>query len=76
MNAVLPFLDALHQLRGEAGGGQAHLELYRRFGKLQDNDLIREMAGQLLGPAWAGLVSTTRRQQGLLHLQRILTGAS
>ena len=75
-NMVLPFLHGLHRLRGEAGGGQAYLELYRRFGKLQGNDLTREMAGQLVGPAWAGLVSNARQQQGLLHLQRILTGAS
>ena len=75
---VLPFLNALHRLRSEAGvsqaHGQAYLELYRRFGKLQDNDLTREMAGQLVGPAWAGLMNTARRQQGLLHLQRLLAG--
>ena len=80
VNVVLPFLDGLnlhclHQLRGAAGGGQAYLELYRRFGKLQDNDLTREMAGQLVGPEWAVIVNTARRQQGLLHLQRLLAGA-
>ena len=84
VNVVLPFLQGLHlhglhQLRGEAGGaqvyGQAYLDLYRRFSKLQDNDLTREMAEQLMGPAWAGLLSTARRQQGLLHLQRLLSGA-
>ena len=79
VNVVLPFLQSLHlqslhlhglhQLRGEAGEGQAHgqpyLELYRRFSKLQDNDLTREMAGLLLGGAWAGLLKNARRQQGL-----------
>ena len=75
VNVVLPFLHSLDQMRGEAGGDQAHLELYRRFGKLQDNELTREMAGQLVGPAWAGLVDTARRQQGLLHLQQLLSGA-
>ena len=79
MNVVLPFLDNLHQFPGDADGGQAHgqtyLELYRRFGKLQDNDLTREMGGQLLGPEWACLLNNARRQQGLLHLQRILAGA-
>ena len=73
VNVVLPFLHGLHRARGE---DQHYLELYRRFGKLQDNDLTREMAGQLVGPAWAGLVNTARRQQGLLHLQRLLSGAS
>ena len=90
VNVVLPFLQSLHsqslhlhglhQLRGEAGEGQAHgkpyLQLYQRFSKLQDNDLTREMAGQLLGAAWAGLLKNARRQQGLLHLQRLLSGAS
>ena len=76
VNVVLPFLSALHRYRGEAGGGGAYLELYQRFGKLQDNDLTREMTGQLLGPPWAGLVNCARRQQGLLHLQRLLAGAS
>ena len=75
VNVVLPFLNALHKFRGEAGEGQAYLELYRRFSKLQENDLTREMSGQLLGPAWAGLLNTARRQQGLLHLQRLLSGA-
>ena len=79
VNVVLPFLQGQQQLRGETGKGQAYgqayLELYRRFSKLQDNDLTREMAGQLLGPAWTGLLNTARRQQGLLHLQRLLAGA-
>lgn len=75
VNVVLPFFHGLHRLREEAEGGQACLELYRRFGKLQDNDLTREMASQLMGTAWAGLLNTARRQQGLLHLQRLLFGA-
>lgn len=75
VNVVLPFFHGLHQLRGETAEGKACLELYRRFGKLQDNELTREIAGQLVGPAWAGLISTARRQQGLLHLQRLLSGA-
>ncbi|PKB72222.1 MAG: hypothetical protein BZY87_01430 [SAR202 cluster bacterium Io17-Chloro-G6] len=62
VNVVLPFLHGLDLLQGEAGGGRAYLELYRRFGKLQDNDLTREMAGLLLGPAGASLVTTARRQ--------------
>jgi len=79
VNVVLPFLYGLHRLGGAAVEGQAYgqdyLELYRRFGKLQDNDLTREMAVQLVGPGWAGLLKTARRQQGLLHLQRLLAGA-
>ena len=79
VNVVLPFF---HALNGQAGTPSADpLTLYRSFGKLQDNELIREMTDQLLDPAWAGgvpskLVNSARRQQGLLRLQAVLTGAS
>ncbi len=65
VNVALPFLHAL-------SGDQ--LDLYRRFGKLQENELTREMARLLLDPAWGRLVTSARRQQGLIHLHRVLTG--
>ncbi len=76
VNVVLPFCHGLAQ--GEDTGNQAqeHLDLYRRFGKLQENELTREMADQLLEAAWTGLVSNARRQQGLLHLHSLLSGGS
>ena len=72
VNVVLPFLDALDQ---PAGTG-SFLEIYRKFGKLQDNELTKEMAHRLLIPAWRGVADSARRQQGLIQLQRLLAGAS
>lgn len=72
VNVVLPCLPAWAPL--EAAGPA--LRLYHRFGKLQDNELTREMAALLLAPepGWAGVVTTARRQQGLIHLRRQLAG--
>jgi hypothetical protein len=75
VNVVLPFL---HGLAGRRAGGpspQDCLALYRRFGKLQDNELTREMADQLVDTAWGGVLTTARRQQGLLHFHSLLSGA-
>ena len=73
VNVVLPFC---HALSGGGDDGPAR-RLYHRFGKLQDNDLVREMAELLAQPHWAkgGKTATTaRRQQGLIHLHRQLSG--
>lgn len=69
VNVVLPFFHAL-------AGGEVddYIGLYRRFGKLQENELTREMARLLLDPSWGPLVTSARRQQGLIHLQRVLAG--
>ncbi|MDP6548892.1 MAG: DUF2851 family protein [Dehalococcoidia bacterium] len=75
VNVVLPFL---HALGSRPGGGPSSgdcLALYRRFGKLQENELTREMAGQLVDPAWGGVLTTARRQQGLLHLHSLMGAA-
>ena len=69
VNVVLPFLHAL-----PGGGADGYLDLYRRFGKPQENELTREMARLLLDPAWGQLVTSARRQQGLIHLHRVLAG--
>jgi hypothetical protein len=78
VNVVLPLLHAGAAARGETGRADHYLTLYRRTGKLQDNEVIREMARQILDPArdpaWGRLVTTARRQQGLLHLHRLLAG--
>ena len=69
VNAVLPLLHCM------SGGQESpYLELYRRFPKLQANEVLREMAGQLLPGPWRGAVSSARRQQGLLHLAALLRG--
>jgi Protein of unknown function (DUF2851) len=76
VNVVLPFLHGRAVREEKADRGQAYLELYQRYGKLQDNELTREMADQLAGPEWHSVLSTARRQQGLIHLHRTLAGAS
>jgi hypothetical protein len=51
-------------------------ELYRAFGKLQDNDVTKEMARLLLPPDWRPVANSARRQQGLIRLHRLLAGQS
>ena len=74
VNAALPFMHGLAAVQGKTDGAKTALELYSRFPKLQENELTREMAAQLIDPAWAGAVSTAKRQQGLLHLASLLRG--
>ena len=50
------------------------MSLYKKFPKLQANEITREMAEQLLPAEWNGVVNSARRQQGLIHLHRQLTG--
>ena len=69
VNVALPFFHAL-----SGGGADGYLDLYRRFGKSQDNELTREMTRLLLDPAWGTLITSARRQQGLIHLHRVLAG--
>ena len=81
VNVVLPFfhaLDGLHPGRGPCGDP---LGFYRDFGNLQGNDLIREMSQQLFDPYWdvngsSKIINSPRRQQGILRLHAVLTGAS
>ena len=76
VNVVLPFFHALAE--AENTGSSPALKLYHGFGKLQDNELTREMATLLLEPdaetGGAKVVTTARRQQGLIHLHRQLAG--
>ncbi len=74
VNVVLPFFHGLASGQGE--DGQAYLELYAKFCKLPDNEIIREMTNQLFDPAWGKVVATARHQQGLIHWQRLLSGAA
>ena len=75
VNVVLPFCHGLAQGEGAGNQGQDYLDLYHRFGKLQENELTREIAYQLIESVWTGLVTNARRQQGLIHLHSLLTGA-
>ena len=69
VNAVLPMLHSL-----DGGAESPYLALYWRFPKLQSNEVVREMAEQLLPEAWRPEVNSARRQQGLLHLAALLRG--
>ena len=69
VNAVLPLL---HNLDG--GAGSPYLALYRRFPKLQGNEVAREMTEQLLPEAWRTQVNSARRQQGAVALGRAAAG--
>ena len=71
VNAVLPLL---HSLEGNADS--PYLALCRRFPKLQGNEVVREMAEQLLPEQWRPEVNSARRQQGLLHLAALLRGGA
>ena len=71
VNAVLPLLHSL-----DGGAESPYLSLYRRFPKLQGNEVMREMAEQLLPEAWRAEVRNARRQQGLLRLAALLRGGS
>lgn len=69
VNVVLPYCHALTAAGDE---NTPALALYPAFGKLQDNEITRETAARLSIPANAA--ATARRQQGLLHLHRLLSG--
>jgi len=81
VNVVLPFFHALDGLYpGRVPCGDP-LGFYRSFGKLQGNELIREMTQQLFDPSWdvngsSKIINSARRQQGLLRLHAVLIGAS
>ena len=67
INVALPFCHA----HSAAGADESPaLTLYHAFGQLQANEITRETAAQLSVPP--KIASTARRQQGLLHLHRLL----
>ena len=76
VNAALPFLHGWATLAGSAAKAGAMLELYRRYGKLTDNEITRELEAALQPGEWGRVARTARQQQGLIHLQRLLAGAS
>ena len=76
VNAVLPFLHGLATLTGYPRRSGAMLELYRRYGKLTENEVTRELESALQPREWGRVARTARQQQGLIHLQRLLSGAA
>lgn len=75
VNVVLPFFHARGRLRRDASLRDASLKLYRDSPPLQENELTREMQYLILPPGWKGLACSAGRQQGLIHLYRLLTWA-
>lgn len=76
VNVILPFLHGRRSLAGDARGAEAMLDLYRDYGLLTDNEITRELAAALQEPGWGRIADNARRQQGLIHLQRLLAGSS
>ncbi|MBM3942503.1 MAG: DUF2851 family protein [SAR202 cluster bacterium] len=74
VNVALPCLRALAQVQGQSHLEEHYWALYRAFGKLEDNELIRAMTSQLAGDLWRPRINSARRQQGLLHLNHLLRG--
>ena len=76
VNSVLPYLHAWRMASGDATGAQAMLGLYRTTGALAENEITRQMTKALQQPGWRRIARSARQQQGLIHLQRLLSGAS
>ena len=76
VNVVLPFLHGYGSIAGDHANAEQMLELYRRYGPLSDNEITRERAEALQEPTWGRIANNARRQQGLIHLQRLLAGAT
>ena len=76
VNVVLPFVHARFTAAATAepdsGSISPALSRYHDLGQLQDNEVIRETAARLAAPD--KVANTARRQQGLLHLHRRLSG--
>ena len=75
VNAALPFLHGLAVSSGRDSQAGAYLDVYHRFGKLESNELAREMARRLINPDWGSAAANARRQQGLMQLHSLIKGA-
>ena len=79
VNCVLPFIHAWARSGGNRELEELALEEYRRFPRLQENEITREMGhlaseGLRDGGDWRRVVDRARRQQGLVHLHRVMSG--
>ena len=75
INVLLPLFYARAQLLGDAALAGRCRKMYRSLPPGQENEVTREMKS-LLGdsPGKRIPVKTARRQQGLIHLYRVLNG--
>lgn len=75
VNILLPYLYATAHLTGNAALGHRALELYRGAPPCPDNEVTREVKA-LMAASKGGcpVVNSARRQQGLIHVYRVLQG--
>ena len=70
VNVILPFTFAWGKLTSQPELGKKALDLYRHYPKLAVNTVEKHMRGQL--GLSSSLVSSARRQQGLIHIYNTL----
>ena len=73
LNAVLPFFHARGHLNKDPSLRDVSFLIYRAAPRLQENELTHEMRRLLVPSGWEGQINSARRQQGLIHLYRLLT---
>jgi hypothetical protein len=75
INVVLPFFFARAHLLGYTALGLRALAAYRCFPPGQDSAITIEVKSLILGSKVSKpMVNSTRRQQGLIHIYRVLQG--
>ena len=72
VNAVLPFAVAMAAVQQDTDLAEAATALYHKYPKGPSNEIHREMVDLLIPAQWRSTVNGARRQQALLHLQRLL----
>ena len=72
VNVVLPLLHAWGRFTGDPGVAGSCLSLYERAPHLAENEVTREMTALLRYPKKIALARGAIRQQGLIHLYRLL----
>ena len=75
INVLLPFYYARAHLLGDGDLKQRTINLYRSFPPGQDNEITREVMALLVASKVSRpVVNSARRQQGLIHMYRVLQG--
>jgi len=68
VNVILPFFYAWGGSTSQARQrGQAR-QMYQTYPRLEQNQITRQMGRQLFGEKHSGIVTSARRQQGLIHI--------
>jgi hypothetical protein len=70
VNVVLPWAFAVGRVAGDGRLCEAASAVYAEHPPLTPNEITRHMARQIVGAAAKGVVTTARRQQGLIHVYR------